>query len=80
MIFMQSRDHDIQVIALILMCGQLTYIIFGFHQIINKLTHSVKNSLSCTDLILTTKPNLVVESGVHFFSTVITNYHIQSIF
>ena len=40
---------------------------FGFHQIINKLTHILNNSSSCIDLIFTTQPNLVIESGAHSY-------------
>ena len=38
---------------------------FGLSQIINEATHISEASSSCTDLIFTTQPNLVVESGVH---------------
>ena len=38
--------------------------IFGLHQLINEPTHLLENS-SCKDLIFTSQPNLVVESGVH---------------
>ena len=38
---------------------------FGFHQIINEATHILNNSSSCIDLIFTSQPNLVTESGVH---------------
>ena len=38
---------------------------FGFHQIINKPTHILNNSSSCIDLIFTTQPNLVMESGAY---------------
>ena len=38
---------------------------FGFHQIINKLTHILNNSSSSIDLIFTTQPNLALESVVH---------------
>ena len=38
---------------------------FGFHQIINEATHILNNSSSCIDLIFTSQPNLVKESGVH---------------
>ena len=37
---------------------------FGFNQIINELTHILNNSSSCIDLIFTSQPNLVAESGV----------------
>ena len=48
---------------------------FGFHQIINKPTHILNNSSSCIDLIFTTQPNLVMESGVH--SSLRANCHHQ---
>ena len=38
---------------------------FGLSQIINEPTHILDSSSSCTDLIFTSQPNLVVESGVH---------------
>ena len=37
---------------------------FGLSQIINEATHILEASSSCIDLIFTTQPNLVVESGV----------------
>ena len=48
---------------------------FGFYQIINKPTHILNNSSSCIDLIFTTQPNLVMESGVH--SSLHANCHHQ---
>ena len=38
---------------------------FGLYQIINEPTYVFENSLSCIDLILISKPNLVVDSAVH---------------
>ena len=40
---------------------------FGLSQIINKPTHILDRSSSCTciDLDFTSQPNLVIESGVH---------------
>ena len=38
---------------------------FGLSQIITEATHILESSSSCIDLIFTTQPNLVVESGVH---------------
>ena len=38
---------------------------FGFDQIINEATNILNNSSSCIDLIFTSQPNLVTESGVH---------------
>ena len=49
--------------------------IFGFHQIINELTHT-KTSSSCISLELTLQPNLMTESGVHSFLDVNCHYHI----
>ena len=37
---------------------------FGFHQISKKSNHILNNSSSCIDLIFTTQPTLVIESGV----------------
>ena len=39
---------------------------FGLQQLINEPTHLTANSSSCIDLIFTSQPNLVMESGVHF--------------
>ena len=38
---------------------------FGPSQIIKEPTHILENSSSCIDLIFTTQPNMVLESGVH---------------
>ena len=38
---------------------------FGLHQLINEPTHLLQNSSSCIDLIFTSQPNIVVESGVY---------------
>ena len=38
---------------------------FVLSQIINEATHILEVSFSCIDLIFTTQPNLVVESGAH---------------
>ena len=51
---------------------------FGLSQIIKEATHLLKSSSSCIDLIFTTQPNLVVESGVH--SSLHTNCHNQIVF
>ena len=40
---------------------------FGLSQIINEAAHILEASSSCIDLIFTTQPNLVVESGAHPF-------------
>ena len=37
----------------------------GLYHIINEPTYVLENSLSCIDLIFTSQPNLVVDSGVH---------------
>ena len=39
---------------------------FGLQQLINEPTHLTANSSSCIDLIFTSQPNLVMESGVHY--------------
>ena len=39
----------------------------GLHQIINEPTHILPNSSSCIDLIFTSQPNMVIESGIHSF-------------
>ena len=47
---------------------------FGLHQLINEPTHLARNTSSCIDLIFTSQPNLVMESGVH--SSLLENcYH-----
>ena len=38
---------------------------FGLQQIIKEFTHFIGDSSSCIDLIFTTQPNLVMESGAH---------------
>ena len=38
---------------------------FELQQIIKEPTHFIGDSSSCKDLIFTTQPNLVMESGVH---------------
>ena len=38
---------------------------FGLSQIIKEPTHTLENSYSCIELIFTTQPNRVLESGVH---------------
>ena len=40
---------------------------FGLEQLINEPTHLTANSSSCIDLIFTSQPNLVIESGVNSF-------------
>ena len=38
---------------------------YGFQQLISELTHILKNSFSCIDLIFTDQPNLITGSGTH---------------
>ena len=38
---------------------------FGLSQIIKEPTHILDNSRSCIDLIFTSQPNMVIDSGVH---------------
>ena len=40
---------------------------FGFNQIIDKPAHILSNSSSGSDLIFTSQPNLVIQSGVHSY-------------
>ena len=51
---------------------------FGLSQIIKEATHILESSSSCIDLIFTTQPNLVVESGVH--PSLHPNCHHQIVF
>ena len=51
---------------------------FSLQQIINEPTHLTANSSSCIDLIFTSQPNLVMESGVH--SSLHPNCHHQIVF
>ena len=51
---------------------------FGLSQIITEATHILESSSSCIDLIFTTQPNLVVESGVH--PSLHPNCHHQIVF
>ena len=51
---------------------------FGLHQLINEPTHFLQNSSSCIDLIFTSQPNIVVESGVH--PSLHPNCHHQFVF
>ena len=48
---------------------------FGLQQIIKEPTHINKDSSSCIDLIFTSQPNIVMESGVH--SSLHLNCHHQ---
>ena len=38
---------------------------YGFRQIISELTHVLKNSSSCIELIFTDQPSLIIDSGTH---------------
>ena len=51
---------------------------FGLHQVINEPTHVLESPSSYIDLIFTSQPNLINESGVH--SSLRTNSHHQFIF
>ena len=51
---------------------------FGLHQLINEPTHILGNTSSCIDLIFTSQPNLVTESGVH--SSLFPGCHHQIVF
>ena len=48
---------------------------YELKQIINQPTHILNNSSSCIDLLFTSQPNLVMESGVH--SSLYSNCHHQ---
>ena len=39
---------------------------FGLKQLIQEPAHILSNSSSCIDLLFTSQPNLVIESGVHY--------------
>ena len=47
----------------------------GLYQVIKELTHILNTSSSCTDLIFTSLPNLIIDSGVH--SSLNPNCHHQ---
>ena len=51
---------------------------FGLQRVINKPTYLTSNSSSCIDLIFTSQPNLVMESGVH--SSLHLNCHHEIVF
>ena len=48
---------------------------FGLTQIIKEPTHILENLSSCIDLVFTTQPNMVLESGVH--QSLHQNFHHQ---
>ena len=52
--------------------------IYGLSQLIQKPTHILNLSSSGTDLIFTSQPNLVMESGIH--SLLLSNCHHQIVF
>ena len=37
---------------------------YGLHEVIKGPTHILDNSSTCIDLIFTTQPNLIIESGI----------------
>ena len=47
--------------------SQIAYLTtsYGFQQLISELTHILKNSCSCFDLIFTDQPGLITDSGAH---------------
>ena len=64
----------------------------ALHQTIDEPTHILPNSFSCVDLIFTSQPNMVIESGIHsslypvaiirlllqnLISKYVTHHHIQ---
>ena len=50
---------------------------YGLHQLISQTTHLLINYSSCTDLIFTDQPSLVVDYGTH--SSLYPNCHHQII-
>ena len=42
----------------------------GFSQLINEPTHIQPNSSSCIDLTLTDQPNLSMNSGVYYYTSI----------
>ena len=50
----------------------------GLQQMINGPTHIIPNSASCIDLLFTSQPNLIAESGIH--SSLFSRCHHQIIF
>ena len=51
---------------------------YGLNQLIQEPTHILNSSTACIDLILTSQPNLVMESGIH--SLLHSNCHHQIVF
>ena len=52
--------------------------LFGLQQVVKEPTHILDTSSACTDLIFTSQPNLIIESGV--YSSLHSNCHHQIIF
>ena len=50
----------------------------GLNQLIQEPTHILNSSSSCIDLIFTSQPNLVMESGIHL--SLHSNCHHQIVF
>ena len=55
--------------------------LLGLHQVIKEPTHILDTSFSCIDLIFTSQPNLIIESGVHssLHSIVIIRQFLQNL-
>ena len=51
---------------------------YGLNQLIQEATHILNSSSSCMDLIFTSQPNLVMESGIH--SSLHSNCHHHIVF
>ena len=51
---------------------------YGITQIINEPTHKLEDASSCVDLIFTSQPNMILDSGVH--SSLHPNSHHQIVF
>ena len=51
---------------------------YGLNQLIQEPTHILNSSSACIDLIFTSQPNLVMESGIHSFLH--SNCHHQIVF
>ena len=51
---------------------------FGLYQVIKEPTHILNTSSSCIDLIFTSLPNLIIDSGVH--SSLNPNWHHQTVY
>ena len=51
---------------------------YELHPFIRESTHILKNSSTCIDLIFTSQPNLIIESGVH--PSLHHNWHHQTVY